>query len=209
LRAPLAFGAVALAVCLPWSVRNWLVLGTFALRPNYGLELRLGNRDAASGHPEPDQLHPSHVDAEYACYLELGERGYSIDCARRALDWIRAHPADFAALTARRTAYFWLGDPPWLDRRSDHAGQQGGANAWWKFLAYGAVGGGAWLALLAARRALPERLFLAALVLAFGVPYYVTHVSERYRFPLDPLLVVLAAGGAAELGSAGTRSSRK
>ena len=36
-----------------------------------------------------------------------------------------------------------------------------------------------------------EGLLLRSTLFLFPVPYYLTHVMERYRFPIDPLLVFL------------------
>jgi len=53
-----AFLGAALLVCLPWMIRNALVIGTPALRSNLGVELHVGNNDAAQGRHEAG-LHPS------------------------------------------------------------------------------------------------------------------------------------------------------
>jgi 4-amino-4-deoxy-L-arabinose transferase-like glycosyltransferase len=190
----LAFLGALVLIPAPWMVRNALVLGTPGLRPNFGVELRLGNNPEANGHPVPFKFHPSHVEAELALYRSLGERDYAGDCARRALEWIQAEPASFLGLCARRVQYFWLGDPPWADpRRAGASGARFDPNAWAKFLAFAALG------LLGIAGALRwpgparDRVLLLGSLAGFGLAYYVTHVSERYRFPIDPLLALLAA----------------
>jgi hypothetical protein len=40
---------------------------------------------------------------------------------------------------------------------------------------------------------------LACAVIVFPVPYYVTHTSQRYRHPVDPVLTVLAVIGVLRL----------
>lgn len=193
--APLAFTVAALVPGLPWMARNAAVVDAFALRPNFGVELMIGNHDGATGRPEPTKYHPSHVAAERARYLELGEGAYARECMGRALEWIRAHPDRFAALTVRRLVYFWIGEPPWLDARA--SGGVGAARdplSWIKFAAFAASGAGALVALALLRDLGRGRWTLVAgVLLLFAAPYAVTHVSERYRFPLDPLIVVLDA----------------
>ena len=217
-----AFCGAAGLVLLPWMLRNQRVLGTWQLRPNFGVELRIGNHDGADGRPRPFLHHPSHVEAERERYIELGEAAYGRENAERAAAWIRAHPREFLALTVRRVGLFWWGELPSRDGRSSSlapapedgrpgsgsergAGDPGGREplaprrpatdptSWIKYLAYALSGAfglvGAFMAPLARDR---RFLVLAALVLS-GVPYYLTHVSERYRFPIDPVLVTLAA----------------
>ncbi len=188
------FALLALAVCLPWMARNRAVLDTWALRPNFGVELRIGNHDGANGRPVPFRYHPSHVPAELELYRELGEAGYGRENTQRALGWIRAHPGGFLELCLRRARYFWLGELPSEDqRRAGEIEPVGDWNSWIKFscflgAALLAAGG-----LVVMRPAAGTRAFLILTLLCFGAPYYVTHVSERYRFPIDPVLLFLDA----------------
>jgi hypothetical protein len=190
----LAFAVPAVLVCLPWMVRNSLVIASFSLRPNYGVEMRLGNNPTATGRPIPMQYHPSHVQEELDLYRKLGETAYAANCRQRALDWIGAHPGAFAALTLKRVQFFWLGDLPTNDTRRE-TGLEARADwkAWIKFLAFGLAGAGALAALFALDVGRPERVFLTLALVCYGAPYFVTHVSERYRFPIDPLVVLLDA----------------
>ncbi len=188
------FVAVAAAVCLPWIARNRAVLSTWTLRPNFSVELRIGNHDAANGRPVPFKYHPSHLPEELALYRRLGEAGYSRENAQRAVAWIRSHPGRFLALCARRAQFFWLGELPTEDaRREGEIEPSGDWNSWIKFACFlGAAllaAGGLWVARLPSR----ERVFLLLGLILFGTPYYLTHVSERYRFPIDPVLLLLDA----------------
>jgi len=178
----------------PWMLRNHAVLGAFSLRPNFGVELRIGNHAEANGRPVAFRYHPSHVPEELALYRELGEVEYSRENRQRALAWIRARPADFAALTCKRAAIFWLGESPLTDpRRSDGLSPRGDPSSWIKFAAYLGSAALAWTALARWRGARELRWLCALALVLFGAPYYLTHVSERYRFPIDPLIVLLAA----------------
>jgi hypothetical protein len=188
----LVFCMSACAVCSPWMWRNRAVLGTAALRPNLGVEVMIGNHDSATGHPQPLLYHPSHVPAELASYRELGEAAYSADCMRRGLAWIRENPARFLELSLLRARQFWLGEWPPSDTRSE-----GGKSArsdpmswlkWASVLVLGLLG----TASVVLSGLSPELrwLFGGGLIL-FCAPYVVTHVSERYRFPIDPLLILL------------------
>lgn len=188
------FALTAFAVCTPWMLRNQLVLGSFSLRPNYAVEVRIGNHDEANGRPVPFRYHPSHVESELALYRELGEAEYARENMTRARAWIETHPARFLQLTAKRVAIFWFGELPTNDaRRSEGLAPGGDPASWIKFVAYVLVFVAALTA--AAFASIPRELrwFSVAALALFGVPYYFSHVSERYRFPIDPWLVVLGA----------------
>ena len=195
-----AFLAVAALVCLPWCLRNQRVLGTFALRPNFGVEMRMGNHDEANGRPVPFRYHPSHVEAELALYRELGEAEYGRDNQRRALEWIREHPSRFAALSLRRMRIFWIGELPTSDpRRSDELAPGRDWNSWLKYAVYALSGALALIAPFAVKLDGSRRLLVGGVLLLFGIPYFLTHVSERYRFPIDPLILLVDAALLLEL----------
>ncbi|MCE9594789.1 MAG: hypothetical protein K8S98_11415 [Planctomycetes bacterium] len=194
LRGLALFGFTALLVCLPWMIRNARVLGTPNLRANMGVEMRLGNNDTSTGRPVPFRYHPSHVAEELDLYRKLGEKAYGDDCMARATTWIAAHRAKFAELSLRRLQFFWVGDPPTFDaRREGDLEARADWKAWVKFAAFGLAGAGALLALFLARLTRAERLFFGVALLLYGLPYFFTHVSERYRFPIDPLVLWLDA----------------
>jgi 4-amino-4-deoxy-L-arabinose transferase-like glycosyltransferase len=194
LRTAGMFLAGIFAVCAPWMIRNAFVLGTANLRPNFGVEMRLGNNPESNGHPQPFRFHPSHVPEELALYKELGEKRYAANCMSRALDWIRAEPGSFSVLCLRRIQYFWLGDLPLADERtSKNARAPFDPNAWAKFVAYAAFGVLGWIGVLRWKGPRRDRVLLIGSLACFGLAYYVTHVSERYRFPIDPLLALLSA----------------
>ena len=194
LRAAVAFAVAAIALCVPWMLRNQLVLGSFSLRPNLGVELRIGNHADADGRPAPFKYHPSHVASELALYRELGEVPYSAENQQRALQWIGANVGGVVRLSVRRSTLFWVSEPPSHDARQN--GGKGAARdpaSWIKYSSYVLAAVGAAVALAKARLERDVRILLGLALVLFGAPYYLTHVSERYRFPVDPLLVALGA----------------
>jgi hypothetical protein len=52
-------------------------------------------------------------------------------------------------------------------------------------------------ALFAYRDRRPDALPYAIVLLIFPLVFYLTHASLRYRFPMDPIMMVLAAYGVA------------
>jgi hypothetical protein len=55
----------------------------------------------------------------------------------------------------------------------------------------------------------PDAAPFGMVLLIFPMVFYLTHSSPRYRFPMDPIIVVLAASSAAHLLSARFGSSHK
>lgn len=187
------FGIALLSVVTPWMARNQRVLGNFALRTNLGVEVMVGNNDDAVGRFEIGH-HPSNSAAQFLRYREMGEVAYSAWAMREGEQWIREHPARFLVLTLRRMQFFWLGEDPITDPRVDN-GRRAATDpaSWIKFLQHFALGAlGLAGAVMLARRRFEGRALLSILVL-FPLAYYVTHALERYRFPLDPILVLTAA----------------
>ena len=199
------FALAAAVPCIPWMVRNARVLGSPALRTNLGVELRVGNLGTGSGRHDTS-LHPSHSDVELARYREMGEVGYSRWAGEQALAWIAEHPARFAGLCARRAAQFWLGELPFFDARVEAAEVAASdPRAWMKWVYSLGSGLACWLVLARHRRDVGARAIAAMLVL-FCVPYVLTHVSERYRFPIEPVIVATIAWGIAA-GRVGPRTA--
>lgn len=188
-----AFMSLTLAVTSPWTIRNALVLGSPNIRTNLGVEFFVGNNDEATG-PFNGYLHPAYNDEEFARYVELGEVDYAKDCMGRAFDWATANPGDFALLTFERAQRFWVGPRPWepvflgMGNRHDRDWM-----GWVKWLAHALAGVcavlGAWRF---SGRASAAWIVRGTLVL-FPILYYVTHVFERYRFPIEPIVTLAAA----------------
>ena len=179
-------------VVSPWMVRNARTMGSAGLRTNFGVELRVGNGVGATGRHETDR-HPSHSAVELERYREMGEVSYAAWSRDRALEWIRANPVDFLAVSARRLTQYWFGEPPIWDTRQE-GGQPAAADprAWMKWIVHAALGLAALSALIGLRSSRGVSV-LFWVVLAYPLPYYLTHVSERYRLPIEPIVLLLAA----------------
>ena len=185
--AGLGIFAITLVVILPWVVRNYYALGGFVpLRSNLGLELAVGNRPGADGHTYClgfAEMHPFASAAERGRLAERGELAYMRDKGQLALTWIADHPAGFASLTLRRAWLFWFGMH----------------ESWWRLecptrtRVAGVIGLTAILALLGLLcHGRPAGRLLACALLGAAVPYFVTHVEPRYRFPVVGLFALLS-----------------
>jgi 4-amino-4-deoxy-L-arabinose transferase-like glycosyltransferase len=98
-RAALA-GVVAMAVLLPWSIRNSLILG----RPAF-VESTLGYNLFVGYHPEGDGGFITRIALIPVAILDDGERDRWT--TQNAADFIAGDPARAALLALPRLAYFW------------------------------------------------------------------------------------------------------
>jgi hypothetical protein len=174
----------------PWGIRNYRVLGTSAiLKSNFGLELFFGNNPYSTGggiDKERNQALEALNKEEHAHYRAQSEYVYFGYLQNKALEWIRMHPLRFLQLTAKRFWYFWgkfpKGHPDIWSKRS-----------WLQFLWYAPL---AALALCGFCYSIKRRWNLMPIwlfLLVYPLPYYVTHVQlYRYRYPVEPFIVLLA-----------------
>ena len=189
-RRVLAFLAVAavlvLSILAPWAIRNYRVLGSLIwTRSNFGLELQVSNNDTMTADLERNVrlpgfalLHPFPGSEERAKVRMAGEVAYQRSKQRQAFAWIASHKRRFLLLTAERFRLFWLPDMRWpwqsvFEAALTLLGLCGLAFLFWKRHAF------AWVA--------------TAVLVAYPAVYYVIQVSPRYRFPLEPILLLLAA----------------
>jgi len=100
----------------PWLARNYLRLGDFVfIRDNLGLELFVSNNDHALAEIERNDVTPFYRSqhpfdsSEKARELRgQGEAAFERERTHRAMEWIRANPLRFAALTGARFRNFWF-----------------------------------------------------------------------------------------------------
>lgn len=191
--------AVAALGVAPWLIRNHHVTGAYIMSVQDAAVAGTFNPYSAHypGFPyawqpitprDRDLFDPAHPLTDAELRARLNARGYA---------YIRAHPESVPA------AFFWNGlSRLWDVRRPAHAlgdapfeGRPRGV-AWAALIAYYPIAllalAGLWR--LRHRRALVAGLL--ALALAASVVFTVTG-GTRYRAPLEPLLVILAASVAA------------
>ena len=185
----LAAAVIFAAGIAPWTIRNYVVFHQFIpLRSNFGLELWLGNNPNV-----PDSwswwLHPNDDLDEALKYARMTEIPYMEEKEHEAWTFIRSHPADTARFVLHRFTNHWLGiwDSP--------------ADLWptapWPLKLL--IVGNCLFALLSLLGALfafrvrsPAAYPLGTVMLVFPLAFYLTHTSLRYRYPMDPIMQVLA-----------------
>lgn len=185
LRFIAAMASVVVLLQAPWGIRNLFVLGGMVwTRSNFGLELHLSNNDHATASAEENVRtrwfaveHPTLSEVERQKVRALGELRYHAEKRAQALQWIRSNPRRFMRLSLERMGYFWF--PPML--------------RWWQtaFEAMITLGGLGGLIVLARRR---NDAFWAigAIFTSYSAIYMIIQVSPRYRFPVEPFLLLLS-----------------
>jgi 4-amino-4-deoxy-L-arabinose transferase-like glycosyltransferase len=178
-------------VITPWiwhASRNY---GRFvAFRSDFGLEFLFGNTGVGSS-PVRLNILPDENPVEMEKVQRMGESLYLAGKQLEAREWFGQHRIRFAELTLRRILYNWTGlwdfGPIWT---LDGTGLP-------HILTYSLVSFLAFAGLAGAIRddrdgAVP----LAILLICFPLVYYITHLEERYRHPIDPVIVIFAVFGA-------------
>lgn len=202
-RAKLSFlfllSMIVFLFLLPWVFRNYYVFDRPMLRSNFGVELWLGNHEQVyeklvhGRGASYLRLHPTINKAEFETYAKLGEIAYADSKYAQARDFIFGNPDKFLYLFGKKFVEYWLGG-------------MGASGAWTGNLTIPF----SVAQLKMACHLLPFPFFLIGLIVSlknrenalliaylFFIPlvYYVTHVSERYRFPVEPIILVFACYG--------------
>ena len=183
---------VFLAGIAPWMVRNYNVFGKFIpLRSNFGLELWLGNNPTVADTWTP-WMHPNDDPEEAEKFRRMGEIPYMEEKQHAAMEFIRTHPADTLNFIFHRFVNNWLAVSDNLFVAWSHQPLSATlvSNFLLTLLSLSGV-------LFAYRARRPDAAPYALVLLVFPLIFYVTHSSLRYRFPMDPILIVLAANGIA------------
>jgi len=179
---------LCVAACLaPWAWRNWNALGSPVIgRDNSGIELRVSNNPYAGPSEERNfvngvyhRYHPLQSSAEAAKLRDMGEIPFNRMAMAEARQWISGHPAQFLRLSLERFRWFWFfGDRRFLPRAT--------LLGLYTVLAFIGLG-------YLYRRNRLSFVAIATLLLIVPLPNYLVHVGPKHRYPIDWLLVLLAA----------------
>jgi hypothetical protein len=220
-RATVVVGLTAAVLLVPWAIRNGVQVGVWSpASTNNAAAACFGHHDDATARWDPARL-PTRLQRD--CYggspfddrrflplyesigatpgFELGEpdepRWYR-EAMAKAVTWAFTHPVDEASLSIRKLGVVWGDEAEVVDGARNYA-EPGWAGRWHDGLGVLAdlwlwvVGGLALLGLALVprcRRALPVWIPIALYTLAI-----VEGVAEpHYRYPVVPLVAILAAG---------------
>jgi 4-amino-4-deoxy-L-arabinose transferase-like glycosyltransferase len=189
-RAAFSIGIVILC-CVPWTIRNYQIFHTFVpLRSVLGLQLWLGNNDSTHDIFRAE-LHPIYDASERAKYIEMGEVAYMHEKLLEAVQYMEDHPAREEHLIGRRIISLWSGGTP-----TPIADFVNIPSPWFRFVllfnVIAALSALLGIVILFRRRsvfAFPAAVF----PVVFPWAYYLTLVLPRYRLPIDPIVMFLAA----------------
>lgn len=189
--APLLAIALGFALVLaPWMMATDAMLGQPTLSTNSGFNLYIGNNPDATGRFVSIASTP--VGPEWqALRARMGEMGATSELGRRAIDWITHNPASAFRLAMVKLALFWA---PNLPDAEDFALSPAiamvrvGEVA--QYLLFGAL---ALAGLGVSSVARGRRMVMLCAIAGFWLLHGVAYIIERYRDPVMPLLIVLAA----------------
>jgi hypothetical protein len=191
--AKVAVTAVVIALCcLPWTVRNYVVFRSFIpLRSPLGLQLWLGNNDQYRD-AFPGWLHPIDSIAERAKYVRMGEVAYMREKQHEATQWMIAHPSRVLELFKERFIATWAGTPhplnDFLGTRSLLIRSVFVSNI---LAAIGALLG--IMTFYSSAKLRPYAVPVTAFPILFPFAFYLSQALFRYRYPIDPVVLLLAA----------------
>ncbi len=164
LRSVLIMIGFAAIVILPWTVRNYAVFHKIMLVRSNGLaEVYFGNCGF--------DTHPLGQSMEYQ---RLGEAEFTTQASRRAVEYIRTHPATFLHHSIHRAMWFWIYP-----------------NNFW-LLSIG-IDIAALIGLTVVFKKSPTTAsILLAILTIYPLIYYASQSVSRYRHPIDPVLYALS-----------------
>lgn len=191
------FAGAALLVLSPWLYATDTMTGRPVLTTNTAFNLYIGNNPAATGRFVSIRETPL-APVWHARVAVLGEVATGDWLAAETSRWIATNPGRAAALAARKLALFWA---PNIPDAADFAQSP-------KLAALRMLDVLQWLAIVAfAATALFARGFdrrlrwpLATLIGGFWLIHGAAYIIMRYRDPIVPVLIALAAIAAARLG---------
>lgn len=195
-KTPACTAVLALLITMaPWLIRNYRVFrGPIFLKDNFWMEVCVGNLDDAT-HWWNGAVHPAGNNEELEEFRRLGEQGYMLEKRRQAITFLHSHPGIYLWRCIRRVIFTWTGfwslNPEYLREEPFEP-----ANI---FLSTTFTV----LALIGLRKALSRSRSAvtpyALVLLAFPIPYYLTHSDLSYRHPLNPEVVIFASVAASGL----------
>jgi hypothetical protein len=193
-RVPVAAFALIVLSCFPWTLRNYFAFHQLIpIRSDFAFELWIGNNDIFDEYAVGGIQRITRF-AETRKYAQLGETSYLSQKSAAAKTFIRNKPGLFFQLTSRRIIATWFGtEHPLADFRRADSLLVRVILLCNLLLTAGTLAGIFFL--FKARN--PFAFPVAAMPIFYPLVYYITHTSQRYRHPIDPMLLLLTVIGMA------------
>lgn len=191
--------ALCCAIVLPWAIRNEFVFGQpVFLRSNFWFEFHLGNYHFSNGMGYFG-LHPGGNPRELRRYAELGEQGYIRQAKQEALTFVRQYPREFVDLTLHRILWFWDGTSLLYQSAE-----------WWQPWEFWPLSLAAWLGLIFLLTRRPSGwLLYSACMIVYPMPYYLVYPVAKYRYAIEPEMLILSVFLASVLWSEFSRKTQR
>ena len=188
-RPALAVGIIVVC-CAPWTIRNYIVFHRLVpLRSNLPFELWLGNNDVYGRHAPNTRSWITPYE-EVRRYTQIGETAFLQEKWEKTTQFMQSHPGVVLRLVGRRVVATWTGlESPTRDFLATDSLLIRGVLLCNVFATAGAFLG---IIILYCRRSM-FAFPTAAFPMVFPCVYYATHASLRYRHPIDPVVLLLAA----------------
>lgn len=189
--------AVTAGMVTPWIIRSRAVLGEWVfIKSNLGHELFIGNNPLADGCYCRAQVFAEQLfDEDTQEWLETaGEREMAGMLGEAALGFVRQDPWHYLGLTARRVWMFWRTkfDPYWWKLTRNWRLEQ--RLLLWDETLHDLLLVLAYLGMVISLKRRAGFGLPLLYLLTYPIPYYLTHIDiPRYRFPVMPLVILLAA----------------
>ena len=185
LKCSMVMGLVCIVGILPWSIRNYMVFGTFSLKSSMGHNLLVGSNPYCDGVTfYCDDFDKIFTPEEYRVLQQANEAQENEMKFKKALSLIRENPKRFLKSTLDRIYYYWSPTNPYRTTPYDTL----------RIIFYGSILVLAALGVLLTRKKWRETSLLLFLFLFYPLTYYVTQVSiNRYRYASEAFLILLAS----------------
>jgi len=191
---------------LPWAARNRVVLGEWVLTtPNLGQNFAMGNHPRATGTYLPPRRGYSSGEREQREWVRAAQKAVGRRLSAQevsdyylyaAVNWIRAHPGDWLHLTVRKLALVWnayeLPDTEDYYLYCERSSLLRSLDRVWHF---GILTPLAAVGIIMTRADWRRLWFLYVWLLLTTLSVAAFVVFARYRLPLVPVLLILAAAG--------------
>jgi Flp pilus assembly protein TadD len=192
-------------VLIPVGLRNRAVGGDFLITTSQaGSNFFIGNHEGATGRylpirPDRETYEFERVDATELAQKEAGRALTPGEVSSywwsRSFAWIRAHPADWAALLGRKILLTWnraeIPDSESFEVYADHSPVLAALAT---LFGFGALVVLAAPGMVLAWRRPPRPLLLYLMLFGFSAAVAAFYVFARYRFPMVPILALFAGG---------------
>lgn len=181
-----------LLVISPWVLRNYHVHGAFVpLSTEGGITFYAANNPEAATKGRGDYFYPVAVMSEMSKLAEVEKDRLFY---KKGLEYIREYPLEYAAQAGKRFLRLWR---PYPHLKGD-GGEYSGMHAWVSILSYLPVLAfaalGAAFAIRRGQGSFGVTVFLASFAY-FSLASMAIRGSIRYRAPVEPFLIILAAYG--------------